>query len=624
MEQFTSLTSSMMPLPFNDVDTDQIIPASYLKVINKEGLVEGLFSRWRYQADGEPDPDFVLNQPRFSQAHVLVAGDNFGCGSSREHAPWALMGWGFRAVISTSFADIFRNNSLKNGLLPIQVDEETQRQLLSLAEEDPDCTIAIDLASQTVTLPDGRAGHLPHRRVLQDLPAAGRRPAGLSARAGRADCRVRSGPRKIDGRRLMADQVFIYDTTLRDGTQREGISLSLADKLKITRRLDEFGVHYIEGGWPGSNPKDVEYFQAVRDLPLRNARIAAFGATRRKHAPVADDDNIRALLDAETPVVTVVGKSWDLHVYDVLETDLEENLAMIGDSVAYLKDQGREVIYDAEHFFDGYKANPEYALLTVKVAAEHGADTVVLCDTNGGSLPWEIDLIVRRVADVVDAPIGIHTHDDSGCGVANSLAAVAAGAVQVQGTINGYGERVGNANLCTIIPDLQLKMGRSCVPEEGLRRLVDLSHFVAEVANLTLDTHLPYVGHSAFAHKGGIHVAAMRKNEDSYQHVDPGLVGNQKRTVISELSGRGNVLDKATEYGIDVNSAQARDVLQQIKRLESQGFAFESAEASISLMLRRLLPDYTPPFELLDFTVLVQHRADRGVGGRRDGQGAGR
>jgi 2-isopropylmalate synthase len=328
---------------------------------------------------------------------------------------------------------------------------------------------------------------------------------------------------------------------------------------------------------------------------------------------VATDANIRALLEAETPVVTVVGKSWDLHVHDVLETDLEENLAMIGESVAYLKEQGREVIYDAEHFFDGYKANPAYALLTVRVAADNGADTVVLCDTNGGCLPWEVEEIVRRVAAAVDAPIGIHTHDDSGCGVANSLAAVSAGANHVQGTINGYGERVGNANLCTIIPDLQLKMGRDCIPQEGLRRLVDLSHYVAEVANLTLDTHLPYVGHSAFAHKGGIHVAAMRKNEASYQHVNPGEVGNLRRTIISELSGRGNVLDKATEYGIDVNSAQARDVLQQIKRLESQGFAFESAEASISLMLRRLLPDYTPPFELLDFTVLVQHRTDSGV-----------
>jgi 2-isopropylmalate synthase len=348
-------------------------------------------------------------------------------------------------------------------------------------------------------------------------------------------------------------------------------------------------------------------------MEWKHAKIAAFGSTRRKHSEARDDPNIQALLDAETPVVTLVGKSWDLHVHDVLETDLEENLSMIADSVAFLKEQGKEVIYDAEHFFDGYKARSDYALLTVKVAAEHGADTVVLCDTNGGSLPWEVADIVRQVVQVVDVPVGIHTHDDGGCGVANSLAAVQAGAVHVQGTINGYGERVGNANLCTIIPDLQLKMGLDCVPQESMTQLTEFSRYVAEVTNLGHSTHLPFVGVSAFAHKGGIHVAAMRRNADSYQHIDPTLVGNKQRSVVSELSGRGNILEKAAEYGVDVDNDQAREVLTQIKTLESQGFAFESAEASMSLMLRRMKPNYQPPFELLDFTVLVQHRESKNI-----------
>lgn len=410
----------------------------------------------------------------------------------------------------------------------------------------------------------------------------------------------------------MTNTVYLYDTTLRDGTQREGLSLSLADKLKIAQKLDEFGMHYIEGGWPGSNPKDAEFFDAAQGLAFKHAKIAAFGATRKKDSRPEDDPNLQALVAARTPVVTMVGKSWDLHVRDVLEVDPEENLAMISESVGYMKSLGKEVIYDAEHFFDGYKANPEYALLTVKVASEAGADCVVLCDTNGGTLPWELTDIVRTVSGQINAPIGIHTHDDGGCGVANSLAAVAAGAVQVQGTINGYGERVGNANLCTIIPDLQIKMGKTCVPPENLSRLLELSHYVAELANLPHDEHAPYVGKSAFAHKGGIHVAAMRKNEASYQHIDPQLVGNEKRTVVSELSGRGNILDKAKEYGVDVNSAQVREVLTQIKELENMGFSFESAEASIAVMMRRMQPNYQPFFELLDFTVLVKNRPENG------------
>ncbi|NOY98330.1 MAG: citramalate synthase [Chloroflexi bacterium] len=407
--------------------------------------------------------------------------------------------------------------------------------------------------------------------------------------------------------------VFIYDTTLRDGTQSEGISLSVNDKLKITRRLDDFGVHYVEGGWPGSNPKDAEYFRRVRSLDLRNAKVAAFGSTRRKNSRPENDPNLRALVDAETPVVTIVGKSWDLHVADVLETTPEENLAMIQESVAYIKSLGKEVVYDAEHFFDGYKANPEYALETVQAAASGGADVIVLCETNGGALPWEVEEIVRQVGERIRVPLGVHTHDDGGNGVANTLAAVRAGAVHVQGTINGYGERVGNANLCTIIPNLQLKMGLSCVTRENLAALSDLSHFVAEIANQPPNPYLPFVGKKAFAHKGGIHVAAVLKNEDSYQHIDPALVGNKRRTLVSELSGRGNVIDKAREFGLDVNSEQARDVVIQIKELEAQGFTFEGAEASANLLMKRMKSDYSPPFELIDFTVVVEHRRGLGV-----------
>ncbi|HEX9616313.1 MAG TPA: citramalate synthase [Anaerolineales bacterium] len=409
------------------------------------------------------------------------------------------------------------------------------------------------------------------------------------------------------------DDVFLYDTTLRDGSQREGISYSVDDKLKIARRLDEFGVHYIEGGWPGSNPKDAAFFERARQLPLKNARIAAFGSTMKKGSQPESDPNLQALLAAGTPVVTLVGKSWDLHVLEVLETTPESNLEMIARSVAYFKARGKEVIYDAEHFFDGYKAAPAYALATLRAAAGAGADVLVLCETNGGALPWEVEAIVQVVLAEFDTPIGIHTHDDGGCGIANALVAVRAGAVHVQGTINGYGERVGNANLCTIIPNLELKMGKRCLPPGNLAHLTELSNFVAEIANLPPDRHLPFVGASAFAHKGGIHVAAVLKNEASYQHIDPTLVGNQRRTVVSELSGRGNVLDKSREFGLDVSGEQAREVVAQIKALEAQGFTFESAEASISVMLQRLQPGYTPPFELIDFVVVVEHRQGRGI-----------
>ena len=410
-------------------------------------------------------------------------------------------------------------------------------------------------------------------------------------------------------------KIYLYDTTLRDGTQREGISLSLDDKLKITQKLDDFGIDYIEGGWPGSNPKDVEYFRRVGSLELKHAKVCAFGSTRRKGVRPEEDANLKLLIEANTPVITLVGKTWDLHVTDVLEVSMAENLAMIGESVAYCKSHNKEVIYDAEHFFDGYKANPEYAIATLKAAAVNGADSVVLCDTNGGSLPWEIEKIMAEVKTAVGpkTQIGIHTHDDGECGVANSLAGVRAGAVQVQGTINGYGERVANANLCSVIPDLQLKMGYDCVPPEKLAGLTELSRYVAEVANLDLDDHQPFVGASAFAHKGGIHVAAMLKNPLSYQHIEPTLVGNQQRSVVSELSGRGNLVDKVHQFGLNMESLDLRKALEQIKVLESQGFTFEGAEASVELMLRRTHPAYVPPFEVIDYSVNVSQRRGRGL-----------
>jgi len=407
--------------------------------------------------------------------------------------------------------------------------------------------------------------------------------------------------------------VELYDTTLRDGTQHEGMSLSLDDKLKITLKLDNLGIHYVEGGWPGSNPKDVAYFAAVRELPLKQAQIAAFGCTRRAGVEPGDDPQIQALLDAETPVVTIVGKAWDLHVREVLVTTLEENLRMIHDSLAHVRAHGRTVFYDAEHFFDGYRANPDYALATLRAAQEGGAECIILCDTNGGTMPWEVEQGVRRVVGALDLPIGLHAHDDSGCGVASTLAAVRAGAVHVQGTINGYGERLGNADLCSIIPNLKLKMGVDCITDAQLRLLTKVSRFVSEAANMPHDSHLPYVGETAFAHKGGIHVSAILRNEDSYQHIDPALVGNRKRVLVSELSGQGNLVYKMQEFGLGTNGEAVQSVLSQIKDLESQGFHFEGAEASVELMLRRAEADYQPPFELVDFMVVVEHRQERGL-----------
>jgi 2-isopropylmalate synthase len=417
----------------------------------------------------------------------------------------------------------------------------------------------------------------------------------------------------------MRQQIWLYDTTLRDGTQAEGISLSAEDKLKITRLLDDLGMHYIEGGWPGSNPKDVAYFERVAELELKQAKIVAFGSTCRVGKQPQDDANIQALMAANTPVVTVVGKSWTLHVTDVLRATLDENLRIICESVAYLLAQSKEVIYDAEHFFDGYKADPAYTLTTLQAALEGGAELLVLCDTNGGAMPWEIERIVGEVQKYVnnhfpDVALGIHAHNDGGMADANSLAGVRAGAVHVQGTMNGYGERCGNANLCTLIPNLELKMGLSALPAGQLQHLTRTSRAVASIANQAPYRHAPFVGRSAFAHKGGIHVAAMRRNILSYQHVDPTDVGNESRAVVSELAGKGNLLTVAEEAGIVPEEIRdLPDVLQHIKELEHKGFTFEGAEASVEMMLHRARENYEPPFHMIDFMVVVEHREGRGL-----------
>ena len=408
--------------------------------------------------------------------------------------------------------------------------------------------------------------------------------------------------------------IEIYDTTLRDGTQREGISLSCDDKIRVARRLDELGVTFIEGGWPGSNPKDAEFFERARDIEWVHAKITAFGSTHRVGGSPDGDANLKALLDAGTEVCTVVGKTSTLHVKEVLRTSLEENLGIIESSVTHLKAQGRRVIYDAEHFFDGYRADPEYCLETLRAAARGGAETLVLCDTNGGSLPWQIGEIVDAVKAAIDHPLGIHCHNDSESAVANSLEAIRRGAGHVQGTINGYGERCGNANLCSVIAGLELKMGLRCVHDGGLATLHELSHFVAEVANLAPDEHVAYVGNSAFAHKGGIHVAAMRRTQDSYQHIDPALVGNRMRVVVSELSGRGNLLSMAEEHGVSTQAGvDMASVLDDIKALEARGFSFEAGEASVAVRIKRKEKGYEAPFELLDFLVNVEHRTGRGL-----------
>ena len=408
----------------------------------------------------------------------------------------------------------------------------------------------------------------------------------------------------------MKPQVEIYDTTLRDGSQGEGINFSVVDKLRIAERLDQFGVHYIEGGWPGSNPKDIEFFAQAKRRKFRHARLAAFGSTRRKGVAVESDEQVRLLLEAGTPVVTIFGKTSLLHVREVLRCTPDENLAMIGDTVRFLKDHGKTVIYDAEHCFDGAKLDSEYGLATWQAAEKAGADMVVLCDTNGGCLPSEVAETTRLAIARLNCRVGIHTHDDIGLGVANALAAVEAGAVQVQGTVNGYGERTGNCNLVSAIPCLQLKLGRRLMTPAALRKLKDISQFVDEIANLRPSPRQPWVGSAAFAHKGGTHVNAVQKLASSYEHIDPALVGNSRNILVSDLSGRSNILMKARSLGFELDEAkpEVKAILQRVKELEHEGFEFEAAEASLALLIRGLLEGRP---ELL-FTVDAYHVSMRG------------
>jgi len=400
---------------------------------------------------------------------------------------------------------------------------------------------------------------------------------------------------------MKTPRVTIYDTTLRDGTQGTGISFSVLDKIRVAEKLDEFGVHYIEGGWPGSNPKDATFFEEAAKRKWTNAKITAFGMTRRGRVKVEDDAQVQMLLDAKTPAVTIVGKTWPLHVTEVFQVSLEENLAMIAETVAHLKKHGREVLYDAEHFFDSYKEDPEYSLRTIKAARDAGADLIVLCETNGGALPEFVGEVTAKMIAELGQAVGIHTHNDGGVGVANALAGIRAGAVQVQGTINGYGERVGNCNLTTVMPNLQLKMGIDLGID--LTRLRELSNFVDELANVAHDIRAPYVGSAAFTHKGGLHVHAVAKLARTYEHVDPALVGNERVISISDMSGQSNVIVKAETLGFKFSKGapEVGKILAEVKRLESEGYEFEAAEASFELLIRKTLGVHQPLFDVHEY-----------------------
>ncbi len=410
----------------------------------------------------------------------------------------------------------------------------------------------------------------------------------------------------------MKPEVELYDTTLRDGSQGEGINFSVADKIRIAEKIDSFGIHFIEGGWPGSNPKDIEFFAQARRRTFKNSLLAAFGSTRRKKVAVEADDQVRLLLEAETPVITIYGKTWMLHVKEVLTTTPDENLAMIADTVRFLKSHGRMVIYDAEHAFDGYKDNPEYALATWEAAEKAGADNVTLCDTNGGCLPKEITEIVQAARRKLTCKIGIHTHNDIGLGVANALAGIEAGATHVQGTINGYGERTGNCNITSVIPTLALKMGKYILPEGTLPKLKELSQFVDEIANIRHDPRQPWVGSACFAHKGGTHVNAVQKVVHSYEHVKPELVGNSRRVLISDLAGRSNIALKAQELGFQISNdtPELKTILARVKELEHKGYEFEAAEASLALVIKKTVQHVEAPFKVDAYHVSM----------RRDGQ----
>ncbi len=407
-------------------------------------------------------------------------------------------------------------------------------------------------------------------------------------------------------------KIKIYDTTLRDGTQAEDIYFSLEDKLRIAHKLDELGVHYIEGGWPGSNPKDQAFFKKVRHEKFDNSKITAFGSTRKAGNKVEKDPNIKSLLESKTQVVTIFGKTWDLHVTDTLKISLQENLDLIYDSVSFLKNNFEEVIFDAEHFFDGFKNNPDYALKAALTAAEAKADWIVLCDTNGGTMPYELEPVIKEVAKKIQTPLGIHAHNDSETAVANSIVAIKLGADQVHATINGYGERCGNANLCSIIPNIKLKLKMDCVSDEQMIKLWEVSRFVNELANMKHWIHQPYVGKSAFAHKGGIHVNAIQKNRRAYEHIVPELVGNHQRVLVSDLSGKSNILYKAEEYGIDLDSKDpvVQQILTELKELENNGFQFEGAEGSFELLMKNASGKRKKFFDLKGFRVIIEKRKE--------------
>ncbi|MDD2388393.1 MAG: citramalate synthase [Desulfobacterales bacterium] len=419
------------------------------------------------------------------------------------------------------------------------------------------------------------------------------------------------------------EPIYLFDTTLRDGTQGENVCFTVEEKLMIAQRLDDLGIHYIEGGWPGSNPKDQRFFEQARNIRFKNARLTAFSATRRPGIPAAEDKNLTALLESGAPALTVFGKSWDLHVEEIMKNTLEENLAMIRDTVGFLKHHDREVIYDAEHFFDGYKHNRDYALETLYAAIEGGADFIVLCDTNGGTLPFEIETIIGEVCgsiperfgaepDHLPVNIGIHAHNDCGLAVANSISAVKSGAVMVQGTINGYGERCGNADLTSIIPVLKLKMDCPCISETNLKKLKSLSRFVSEIANMIPLNSRPFVGRSAFTHKGGIHVSAVMKNPRTYEHTTPDLVGNKRRVLMSDLAGKSNVEYKARELGIELgaNGYDSRKIVSEIKQLEENGYQFDAADGSFKILLQKYTQQFKPLFELKSFRVTIEKDKD--------------
>jgi 2-isopropylmalate synthase len=408
------------------------------------------------------------------------------------------------------------------------------------------------------------------------------------------------------------ERIWIYDTTLRDGAQAEDIAFSAEDKIRIAMKLDDLGVHYIEGGWPGANPKDLQFFREINRVSLGHAKISAFGSTCRPGTRPEKDANIKNLLETNAPVVTIFGKSWDIHPKEAMRISLDENLDMISRSVEYLKKKTDEIIYDAEHFFDGYKSDPNYALATVRRAEEAGADCIVLCDTNGGSLPWELQDIIRAIEPHISVPLGIHVHNDSELAVANTILAVQNGIRHVQGTVNGYGERSGNANLCSIIPALKLKLGFDCISKDQLKKLREVSRFVNELANIPHNKHQPYVGDSAFAHKGGIHVSAIRKSPLTYEHIRPELVGNRQRVLVSDQAGQSTVLAKAAEFNIDLQRKDqvTKKILSDLKELENKGFQFEGAEGSFEILMKKALGKYRRFFELVGFRVIVEKRAE--------------